>query len=120
MDLLICFEIKASDFPDISGISATEIELIRVPGMVSSGSTIPVTIPNRAIASDRLSPVFASWFGSIMDINIVIMLEIILTKAIGEDSTRRGLTSFREGVIFPPFAKYIIIAIMQDKMHAIE
>lgn len=120
MARLICRLTKYSLDPESSGIRATEIELIRVPEMVRSGITIPVTTPKAPIASLCVNPFFTIIVGKIREIIKLTTLDPILRIAIGEDSNNKGLISFRFGLIFPPLIKYTAIAKMDESPHARE
>ena len=111
---------NCSLFPDISGINATEMELIRVPGMVIRGRTIPVIIPKTLTDSFKFNPVLTRTAGNIKEIRKLTIFEPIRIIAIGADSIKSGLIWFKFGFIFPPLIKYRIIARMLDKTQAIE
>ena len=104
---------------DNSGRSATEIEPMIVPGIVSSGNTIPVTIPYSETAVVRLAPERARKAGNNTLISMVTRLVPILTIAMGVLSLINEGTPFRETCILPPCLKKIIIAIIELIAHAI-
>lgn len=111
---------KLSVFPDSSGISATEIEPIIVPGIVTIGRAMPVTTPKNATALEDDVPDRTSIAGKIIDMSKLTRLVPILNIAIGADSAIKGLTSLIDGVILLPLTKYIMIAIMLESAQAIE
>ena len=112
--------INDSFLPESSGISATDIEPMIVPGMVTIGRAIPVTMPKNETASDEDVPVLINMAGNMIEINKLTTLVPILRIAIGADSEIKGLISFIEGVILLPLTKYMTMAIILERAQAME
>ena len=117
---MICLETNLCERPDISGISATAIDPIMVPGIEMSGITMPVTIPNKLTASESELPDFTITAGRTSDITRLMRLEPILITAMGADSENSGLMSAMFGFIFSPLMKYVAIANMLESTQAME
>ena len=105
---------------EISGTRATAIDEINVPGIVISGSAIPVIIPNSAIACDSEKPNVVNRSGIIKAINICTIEEAVLASVIDELClTISSILPFGDMILFP-FLKYITITSKAEKIQATE
>ena len=78
---------------DISGNMASDIEPIKVLGIVIIGRAIPVITPNVATAVSIAEPVFVRKKGKAIDINMLTKLVKILSVA-------RGMLSVNNGFVY--------------------
>jgi hypothetical protein len=103
--VLIFLDANEKFLQEISGISATEIELIMVPGIEISGITIPVTMPKKLIATVSDVPDLTSIAGNNKETNKPTILEPTLIRAIGADAVIKVGICLKFGLILPPLIK---------------